>query len=154
MTLAELRDQCAFCLRAWNRLWPMRWTVIVGVVFGILISTSLPSEWFDEIFPVVVMQAVVVNQSPTEVTVKLSGKKNRDCKYGGITAYSQVGALLKELNIDRIDRPATDSTHPQGSFDFGTWRIWPTTNTKLVAVYVLYDCGGRQVHVRAAEVVL
>ena len=136
------------------RIKSVRWTLLFGIAAGLAMSMLTPMAWIDALFPVVTMQAQVASKTPTEVMVSLSGTKNRECRYDGITAYSQMGTLLKELNIDRVDRPATDSTHPKGTFDFGTWRIWPTTGTKLVALYVSYDCNGRHVHVRAAEVAL
>jgi hypothetical protein len=132
----------------------MRWTIIASLGIGILLSMVTPWTFIDSVFPVVVMDPVVVQKTQSEVLVQLSGKKQRDCKYEGISAYNQVGQHLRDLNIERVDKPAVGITRPKGSFDFGTWRIWPTDKTKLIAVYVQYDCSGRDVHVRAAEVAL
>jgi len=132
----------------------MRWTILLSIGLGILLSFVTPWSFIDSVFPVVVMDHVIVQKGPAEVLVQLSGKKQRDCKYEGISAYNQVGNILRDLNMERVDKPAAGATRPTGSFDFGTWRIWPTDKTKLIAVYVQYDCSGRDVHVRAAEVAL
>ena len=132
----------------------MRWTILIGMVAGVALSMLTPMAWLDSIYPVVSMRADVVAKQPTEVVVRLSGTKNRDCKYLGIDAFSRHGEMLRDLNMERIDMPADGGTKPKGHFDFGTWRIWPTSNTKLVMIYVRYDCSGRDVFVNVAEVAI
>ena len=117
-------------------------------------SMLTPMTWIDAMFPVVTMQADVVSKTPTEVVVSLKGTKTRDCKYVSIDAFSRHGDMLRDLNMIRVDRPEEGGTKPKGFFYFGDWRIWPTQNTKTVLVYVRYDCSGRDVFVRAAEVSL
>lgn len=132
----------------------LRWTIFFSVLLGIGISMITPQSWYDALFPVVTMRADVINKTLTEVTVRLSGEKHRDCKYMAIDAFSRHGDLLRDLQMERLDQPADGTTKPMGRFDFGYWRIWPTNDTKTVMIYVRYDCAGRDVFVRAAEVAL
>jgi len=127
---------------------------LFGVVVGFVLSMITPMTWIDYLFPVVEMQATVVNKTPSEVIVSLKGTKNRDCKYVSIDAFSRHGDTLRDLNMVRVDRPEEGGTKPKGYFYFGDWRIWPTTDTKTVLVYVQYDCSGRDVFVQAAEVTI
>lgn len=132
----------------------MRWTILASLALGALMATLTPAAWLDSLFPVVTMRAEIVTKHPAEIVMRLIGTKHRDCRYEGINAFARMGDLLRDLHMDRIDKPADGQTKPKGRFDFGTWRVWPTANTKLVEVYVQYDCGGRSVFVRAAEVAL
>lgn len=142
------------CARIWRHIKPFSTAMLIGVLAGVLLSFATPWAWIDSVFPVVSMNAMVIQKMPTEIVVKLAGRKNRDCKYEGVRAYSQVGDLLRDLNMERIDKPAESITRPVGHFDFGTWRVWPTTTTKTMVIYIQYDCSGRDVHVRAVEVAL
>jgi len=139
-------------MRTLRQLLTMRWTVVISLAVGAVLSNITPAAWFDSIFPVVSMNAEVVAKSYDEVVLKLSGTKHRDCKYISIDAFSRHGDLLRDLDMVRVDRPAEGGTKPKGSFDFGVWKIWPTNDTKMVTVYVRYDCSGRDVFVNVAEV--
>jgi len=132
----------------------MRWTIVFSVMLGIGLSWLTPMSWIDAVFPVVTMKSEVMAKTPTEVVVRLSGTKHRDCKYEGIDAFSKHGGMVRDLNMERVDMPDDGMTKPKGHYDFGLWRIWPTANTKLVTIYVRYDCDGRDVFVIAAEVLL
>jgi len=159
MILTEMRNQCGVCVRMWNEFWAMRWWLVFVLLAGYLAALLTPASWLETTFPIVTMQATIVQKTPTEVIISLNGEKPwytayRGCKYQAIDAYSDVGMRLRDLNIERTDKPETGFTRPPGVHDFGTWRIWPTTNTRLVAIYVTYDCDGKQVHVRAAEIAL
>lgn len=134
----------------------MRWTIVLSVLTGVLLSYVIkPWALYDMIFPIVSMEAQVVQKNPAEVIVKLTGSRNRgNCLYLGPQAYTEVGKRLSDLYMDRIDKPADGKSRPVGDFDFGVWRIWPTEKTRNLVIYMTYNCSGRYVEVRAVEMAL
>ena len=79
----------------------MRWSAAAGVLVGLLLSFVVPTQvlsLYDALFPVVTLKAEVVQKMPSEIVVRLSGQKNRDCRYLGIDAFSRVGTLLRDIN--------------------------------------------------------
>ena len=137
----------------------MRWTILTSLIVGFLLAFLTPTHLIDTLFPIVRMEAVVVQKTTTDILVNLSGVKPwystyRSCRYQGIEAYNDSYPRRRDLNMQRVDKPEEKTTRPPGAYEFGVWRIWPTDNTKRIAIDVEYDCSGRVVFVRAAEVSL
>jgi hypothetical protein len=139
-----------------------RWTVVVGVLIGVLISPASQGFWgvvlaaYDMLRPVVVLvNATIVDKGGDEVTVGLIVRKGRECDYIRLQAFGARGdEPLKDAYMRRLDVPENGATKPRGTFDIGTWRIWPTSGASSVIVYAQHDCSGRIVQTKLAEVAL
>jgi hypothetical protein len=131
--------------------------VFVGALLGGAVVPAVQGvlESFDQANPVVVAQARVLSSTADEVVVMLSGRKERDCQYIGLQAYTRRPGdeTLTDAYIRRIDLPETGATRPRGEFSsFGTWKIWPRGSAGTLLIYVQYSCSGRLVVGKMAEV--
>jgi len=105
---------------------------------------SVVASWlaYDTFVPVVRGNASVVNLEPNAVVVRLSGTKYRECRYVGIQAYSRSARTeFDDTTITRLDKPATNTTRPRGSFNMGLWRIEPTEGATRVTIFTQHACG-------------
>ena len=120
------------------------------VPFGNLIGDEL-SELYDDAFPVVEMSTTLVVAANGEAVIAMSGKKNRDCTYVGIRAYSlDRDGNMSDAHITRTDGITESGTRPVGSFIVGTWRIWPIPDSSGISVYANHLCGSRMVLTKIA----
>jgi len=155
MTLSELRQRCATGVALWHRFMQMPYTVVFGLVGGVVVSYyAQPYEWYDGLFPVVRMEVDVVGRDANSITLHLVGDKKRSCEPKHIDAFGRVGNMLHDINIARQDVQDTLTAKPLGRHDFGIWRVWPSGGERVVLVYILYDCDGRIVPTKVAEVAL
>jgi hypothetical protein len=120
-------------------------------------SFSLPAllDVYDRISPVATLNFEVLSRTADSVTMKLSGERHearKGCTYKGIFAFTRHGALLRDVNIVRIDRPAPGLTKPPGLHDFGTWMLWPVEGVSAMVIYTQYNCTGRDVLVYSKEI--
>lgn len=131
--------------------------VIVGGLLGGAVVPAVQGalDAFDQAHPVVVARATLLPPAaPDEVLVRLSGRKDRDCQYIGLQAYTRRASddALIDAYIQRVDVPETGVTRPRGSFaSLGTWRIWPRGGAGVVLIYAQHACGGRLVVGKLAE---
>lgn len=139
----------------------MPFTIALGLALGGFLVpigsllSDLVAEQYDTTFPVVDMQGTLISSSDGEAVIAMSGRKNRDCTYVGIRAYS-LGrdGNLSDAYITRVDLPAGGATRPTGSFIVGTWRVWPLPDSRGVTVYSTHLCGSRIVLTKMADVAL
>lgn len=139
----------------------MPWTLIAGVIVGVLLAPIGPTWWnsalkyYDEVQPVVRMQGYLVARAEDAVVISLSGEKLRSCDYLRIQAYAVTRAGgLEDAYIRREDMPERGDTKPVGTYSLGYWRIWPVAGAQAVRIYVQHDCNGRLVQTRLTEVSL
>ena len=155
MTLSEWRQRCAYCMRIWLRFIQMPYTVAIGMLLGIVLSYYVqPYAWYDMLFPVVEMKATISNRDENSVTFSLEGNKKRLCTPKKVDAFVRIGQLLSDVNIRRIDLIDTLSTKPLGWNNYGEWKVWPVHTSQKIEIYVLYDCGHRNVLAKLVEVTL
>lgn len=128
--------------------------LVIGSLLGFMSSTFNLSDSFSFwIRPVVEMRGDVIERSANdEILIHITGKKLRgvECRYLGIQAFGErlVGPQV-DMYIERVDRKSEGTTKPNGSFDIGFWRVWPTTGITKIRVYVTHDCAGT---LRATEI--
>ena len=105
--------------------------------------------------PVVKMTGQLLERGTDDVLLRIEGEKIRPCKYAGILAFSlDVTGQRHAANIARVAPIAqTNKTLPVGSYDFGTWRVWPVdSRAAVILVYVEHVCSAVVVQTLAAEV--
>lgn len=61
---------------------------------------------------------------------------------------------MTDTFIVRTDIPESRDTKPRGTFDVGTWRVWPLPDSKGIAVYLNHMCGSRLVITQIADIPL
>lgn len=137
-----------------------RWTILFGVVVGVLLSPAVPHTWsallggFDNAYPVVNMTGVMVERDAESVTLAISGAKIRDCRYMGIQAFTAdaVGEMTDAYR-SRVDIPEQIQTKPPGVYSIGRWRVWPVNQlAKRILLFTQHECGGRVVTTKIADV--
>lgn len=121
--------------------------LIIGVALGLLSTTfSIADTVSFWLRPIVQMSGEVVERTSDDaILLHITGKKLRgvECRYLGLQAFGErlVGPLV-DLYIERTDRKSEGTTKPNGMFDIGYWKVWPTTGITAVRVYVTHDCAG------------
>lgn len=142
-------------VNAWmDRYGWVPWAIaLAGLLYG---GVAPFAPLYDAIVPVVSMQGEIVARDKDSVTVRMWGKKNRDCRFVGIQGFSkqEEAGLSRDATGQRMDMPSVGATKPTGSFEIGVWRFRPVVNAKIVEVYAQHDCGGRTVVTQIAKVVL
>lgn len=136
-------------------------TIATGIVLGGLLSpvAIATNDWlaaqYDRVFPVVEMNGQLLSLGDDEAVIALAGRKNRECTYTGIQAYS-VGrdGNMTDTFIVRTDIPESRDTKPRGTFDVGTWRVWPLPDSRGIVVYINHLCGSRVVLTKVAHIPL
>lgn len=138
------------------------YSMLIGALLGLVVGLSNDSveAWalaqYDAFFPVVTTDVRVVLATQDEILLSISGFKQRACSLSrpphaeGRTS----GGTPVEMSIERIDKKETLSVRPVGPFGAGLWRLWPRGNAASVQVYLTYDCRGRVVVAKYADVVL
>lgn len=136
-------------------------TIAIGLVMGGLLSPVViaTNDWlatqYDRVFPVVEMSGTLMSHSNGEAVIALGGRKNRECGYMRIQAYSQGSdGHMHDAFITRTDTPENGETKPVGVFQLGTWRVWPLPDSKGIAVYLNHMCGSRLVITQIADIPL
>ena len=109
---------------------------------------------YDSLRPILVAEAKVIERAEDSVTVHLVGKKSRDCRFVSINASTKSGDMYRGAQMLRVDIPGKGVSRQVGKHDFGVWKIWPLSGGSLIAIHVQYDCSGRYVLLKAAEVTL
>lgn len=140
----------------------MPWTLVTAICLGIFFAPGAGLDWaydtYDTFKPVVVTEGKLVSldlsAKPPTATVVIEGSKNRACQYLAIRAYALRDGLLFDINLQRIDRPSFNVTHPVGKLNFGTWSLWPVEGTKMVRIFFYHSCDGRLVVTKAADITL
>lgn len=140
-------------------LWSMRWTILTAVAAGVFLGPAGQTWWrsvlmyYDASRPVVVMKGSVVKSEDDSVVLTIAGEKLRACTYIRLQAYTAgPDGTLRDAYARREDRPEHADNKPLGTFNLGTWRIWPKGDATRVAVYVEHDCDGRVVKSKIADV--
>ncbi len=138
------------------------YSMLAGVVLGLVVGLSNDSieDWvlaqYDTLFPVVTTNVTVVLATHDEILLSISGTKHRACAISrpphaeGRTS----GGTPVEMSIERLDKKETLSMRPIGPFAAGLWRLWPRGNAASAQVYLTYDCRGRVVVAKYADVTL
>lgn len=127
--------------------------VTLGFVLGGMLSIVAPlvidagMERYDQMFPVIQVETRIVSHQDGQVVLHMVGDKRRSCIFVGINAYASKprAEMPSRIYMQRVDIPSTGETRPVGRFDMGTWRVWPTENTREIAVYTQHVCNGRLV---------
>ena len=142
--------------------WSVRWTIICGVLVGVMLGPWGISVWsfanslYDQAYPVVKMSGQIISRDADSVLIKIAGQKLRDCRYVRLSAYGDDGdesTPTDDLYIRREDVPENGFTRPRGFYSIGTWRVWPVRSAiKLIDVYAQHDCQGRIVLTRISSV--
>lgn len=142
--------------------WPIAAAVVVG--FALLPPMSKHyQDWAEAAAirreqgqPVVQMQGRVVERGQGFVVVHMTGRKLRECRYVGLTAYTiNPQGVRFDASIRRDDLPETGDTKPPGTYDIGRWRIWPThADSRSLLVFADHLCNQIQVRSLVAEVPL
>lgn len=139
----------------------MPFTIVLGLSLGAVLvpagtyfADAIAAQ-YDETFPVVEIRGTLVSVADGEAVISMSGKKNRECTYIGIRAYSLgKDGNLSDAFIARTDTPINGNTRPVGSFVIGTWRVWPLPDSRGITVYANHLCGSRIVLTKIADVAL
>jgi hypothetical protein len=138
------------------------YSMLMGVMLGLAVGLSNDSieAWiltkYDAFFPVVTTNVTIVRATPDEILLSISGVKHRECFLSrpphaeGRTS----GGTPVEMSIERVDKKETLSTRPIGPFAAGLWRLWPRGSAASVQVYLTYDCDGRVIVAKYADVKL
>lgn len=138
------------------------YSMLIGALLGLVVGLSNDSveDWvraqYDTFFPVVTTSVTVVLATREEILLSIKGFKHRDC-YPSRAPHAEgrtSGGTPVEMSIERIDKKETLSVRPVGPFGAGLWRLWPRGNAASVQVYLTYDCNGRVVLAKYADVVL
>lgn len=138
--------------------------VIVGALIGLTWAIALPdaigwaTDFYDAANPVVRVKYDLVGRSADSVTIHASGKKLRGAECRLLTMYAYTIDASGEnfdANIARLDRPKDERRREEGSYDFGTWGIWPVgPDAVKVQVWLHYSCRGRDVLTKVVDVPL
>lgn len=125
------------------KMWVVLWLAGLSVLYYIF-------------FPVTWTKARLVSKDAQAAVVHIEGWKLRNCKYAGITSFSQVnGAPKRNARIERVDFPSFSETKPLGDHNMGSWKVWPLEGATHVIVYFWHSCDeGDLRSVKAAEVAL
>ena len=142
------------------------WPVAAAIVCGFALLPPMSKhyrDWAETVaiqreqgMPVLQMAGRVVDRGQGYVVVHITGRKLRECRYAGLTAYTiDPQGVRFDAAIRREDLPQTGSTRPPGDYDIGRWRIWPThADSRAVLVFADHLCAGVQVRSLVAEVPL
>lgn len=139
------------------------YSMLIGALLGLVVGLSNDSveAWaltqYDAFFPVVTTNVTVVLATREEILLSISGFKHRKCTPTSRGPHAEgrtSGGTPVEMSIERIDKKETLSVRPIGPFGVGLWRLWPRGNAASVQVYLAYDCDGRVVLAKYADVVL
>ena len=141
-----------------RRMWG---SILLGLILGLFGGQVLSgmadvlTEQYDALRPVVKISGERVGADDNAVLIHMVGDKLRDCNYLRVTAFTADGSgRMRDAYINREARRETGETKPRGSFDFGTWRLWPTDGALRAIVYISHQCGGRIVRTKIADVAL
>jgi hypothetical protein len=142
---AHLVNQATTFLHKFN--W-VAWAVLGMSVFAWAVVS--PGPWLVEMYdarnPVLKLDAKVVLATADSVVISATGDKVRSCQYVRLQAYGvDTNGVLYDASIERIDQFEDKDSKPVGSFNFGTWRIWPRGNSVRVQIFSQYLCGQRMV---------
>lgn len=134
----------------------MPYASAIGVAFGLLVAHGFNAFLgiYDAVLPVVEMKGELVSRDGDMVVLHITGRKNRECQYGGLQAYSvDVEGERRDALYAKVGQAETARTKPIGVYDIGFWRVWPvTTGSVGVVMYVQHYCNGRMVMTQIAEV--
>lgn len=136
----------------------MRWTIFFALMFGIALSPfdeGLLTSLYDWARPVVSMQGEIVARDQSSVTLRIWGKKTRECQFLAMQSFSiTADGVRHDTRLERIDMDNQNRTRPAGIYDLGLWRIEPVNGASAVAIYIQHNCGGRMLLTRVAQVSL
>lgn len=132
-------------------------SVIVGVaavpLAGVLVD-GIYSQ-YDRIFPVVEASGALISQGNDEAVVAIGGSIRRNCIRLRLQAYALgTDGNMYDAFIVRTDMPEKPDTRPLGSFQVGTWRVWPLPNSRGLSIYVSHLCGSRIVLTKIVDLPL
>lgn len=136
-------------------------TVIVGIIAGLFMAPAGQTAWraalayYDQARPVVAMSARLVSFEDGTARVAMSGEKIRPCTYLRMQAYTRSSdGALSDAYTRRDDRRERGDSKLPGTYDIGTWSVWPASGAVAVIMVVQHDCDGRIVQSKIADVAL
>ena len=141
-----------------RRMWG---SIMLGLYLGLVggqVLTGLSGlvvEHYDDWRPVVKITGERVGAESNAVLLRLRGTKHRECEYLRLTAFtSDAGGRLTAAYINRESKKELGETLPRGTYEFGTWRLWPIDSALRAVVYISHQCGDRIVRTKVADVAL
>lgn len=147
-----------------KQVFTMPVAALIGVLLGLIGGIAGPqimgsmTSIYDDIFPVLSMSGRLVDYKPGEVTVHITGRKNRgeECRLIGVYGYTYTGDRMvprKDAIAQRIDLPQSGRPRSEGFYDIGIWRVWPVgDDAKTVEVWTHHECYGRPVQTKVADI--
>ena len=104
-------------------------------------------EQYDASHPVIVTQSSVVSREPGRVIVDVSGFRYRECRYIPPPSGegSAPGEPLRDLRINRLDKPATGASRRPGPIPAQRWEVLDIDGITSVTIWANYSCNGRYV---------
>jgi len=125
---------------------------LFAVPLAVVLTDKVQSYW-EAMYPIATGVAQIVGTEKNAVFLRVTIQKLEEGSFLRITAYDATDERKKiPLNIERIDEPQTNITHPVGTIVTGVWRVWPTKQPQKINLYVNYAVNDRVVPVLVGTV--